>query len=436
MAHSSSARDARQIRSLCQQFAQTDGLPFQQVLSEEVVAAALREENAGWRDCLFTPVLTLWAFLSQVLCTDGSCRAAVLRVIAFLTGRGQKPPSPKTDPYCKARARLPEGLLARLTRATGGGLHEQAPAAWRLQGRRVKIVDGTTASMPDTPANQRAYPQPHTQQPGLGFPLARRVVIFCLSCGAVRDLAVGPCLGKETGENALLRTLAGGLAEGDVLLGDRYVCSYGDIALLRRRRVDVVLRLHQRRKPDFRRGRRLGREDHVVSWAKPKCPDWLDEETYGLLPPTLLLREVRVRVGQRGFRTRVLVVVTTLLDPGAASAADLAALYRARWQAELDLRSLKVTLGMDVLRCQSPEMVRKEVWAHLLGYNLIRAQLAQAATVAGVNPRELSFSGGLQTFRAFAEQLLSCPRGRLPALCQVLWELMATYRVGGPAGPV
>ena len=430
MAHSTAARLTRQIQSLRQQFGQADGLPFRTVLSEDLVQQALREEKVRWRDCLFTPVLTLWAFLCQVLCTDGSCRAAVLRVAAPRMARGQKPCSPKTGPYCKARARLPEGLLARLTRATGQRLHQQAPGPWRLQGRRVKVVDGTTVSMPDTPDNQKAFPQPHTQQPGVGFPMARLVVLFCLTCATVLDLAIGPCLGKETGENALFRTLTEQLAAGDVVLGDRFFCSYFDIALLRRRRVDVVLRLHQRRPVDFRRGRRLGRDDHVVSWAKPKCPRWLEEATYQLLPETLLLREVRVRVAQRGFRTKALVVVTTLLDPRQAPAADIAALYRARWQAELDLRALKVTLGMDVLRCQSAAMVRKEIWAHLLAYNLLRTQLAQAAQLHGMTPRELSFSGGLQAFQAFAEQLLRCRAENLPERCRTLLGLMAAYRVG------
>jgi hypothetical protein len=430
VAHSTSQRVTRQIQSLRRQFAQADGLPFSTVLAEDLVRQALRDEEVGGRDCVFTPMLTLWAFLCQVLCTDGSCRAAVLRVIAFLTARGEEPCSPKTDPYCKARARLPEGLLARLTRATGQQLHQQAPSHWRLQGRRVKIVDGTTVSMPDTPDNQKAYPQPKTQQPGVGFPMARLVVVFCLTCATVLDLAVGPCLGKETGEGALFRTLAGQLDEEDVLLGDRCFCSYFDVALLRRRRVHVVLRLHQRRRADFRRGRRLGRDDHLVTWTKPKCTDWLDEATYGLLPETLLLREVRVRVSQRGFRTKVLVVVTTLLEPGAAPAADIAELYRARWQAELDLRSLKVTLDMDVLRCQSAAMVRKELWAHLLAYNLIRTQLAQAAQLHEVTPRELSFTGGLQAFQAFAEQLLGCRAQQLLGRCRTLLGLMAAYRVG------
>jgi hypothetical protein len=219
--------------------------------------------------------------------------------------------------------------------------------------------------MPDTPDNQAAYPQHTAQAPGIGFPIARLVVVFSLACGTAVDAALGRYQGKRSGETALLRGLDAALEPGDVLLGDRYYGGWFDLVLRHERGVDVVVRLHQKRHCDFRRGRRLGPDDHLVEWAKPPRPDWMDAATYAGLPDRLVVREVRVRVAQNGFRTRCVVVVTTLVDAVAVTATDLAELYRARWHAELDLRSLKVTLGMDVLRCKTPAMVRKEVWARL-----------------------------------------------------------------------
>ena len=429
MPHSTASRHARQIETLRTQFALADGLPFAEVLSAERIEVALREEKATWREELYTPLLTLWAFLSQVICPDGSCRAAVARVLAWLVARGEPPCTPRTDPYCKARSRLPEPLLRRLVRETGRSLPAAAPAAWRWKGRRVKVADGTTVSMPDTPENQAAYPQAATQAPGVGFPIARLVVVFCLACGTAIDAALGRYQGKQTGETALLRGLDGALEPGDVLLADRYYGGWFDLALLHERGVDAVVRLHQARHCDLRRGRRLGPDDHRIEWAKPPRPDWMDTATYERLPKRLAVREVRVRVTQAGFRTRRLVVVTTLLDP-TVTAADLAGLYRARWHAELDLRSLKVTLGLDVLRCKTPAMVRKEVWAHLIAYNLIRAVLARAALDLDCPPREISFKGGVQTVRAFAERLLATGGATADDLYEWLLIAIGCHQVG------
>jgi IS4 transposase len=430
MRHCTPRRRARQIETLRAQFALGDDAAFRDVLPAARLERALQEEGATWREKVYTPVLTRWAFLAQVASPDGSCRAAVARVLAWLVARGQKPCRPQTGPYCKARRRLPESLLRRLTRETGHALHQGAPAEWRWRGRRVKVVDGTTVSMPDTPANQKAYPQHNAQQPGIGFPIARAVVVFCLGCGAVLEAILGRYQGKRSGENTLLRALGGAFAAGDVVLGDRAFGGYFDLALWTERDVAAVVRLHGQRRADFRRGRRLGPFDHVVLWAKPKRPDWMDAATYAALPAALAVREVRVRVAQRGFRSRVLVVATTLLDARAYPARDLAALYRARWQAELHLRSLKVVLGLDVLRCQSPEMVRKEFWAHLLAYNLSRTALARSAQDLGVPPSELSFKGALQAVQAFAERLLEADAATAEELYDWLRLVIAASQVG------
>jgi hypothetical protein len=379
-------------------------LPFADVLPASRIERAIEDHGGGWREDVFTPVLTLWAFLTQVICPIGCCRLAVARVMAWLVGQGRAPCGPGTGGYCKARARLPEGVLTQLTRQTGRALDDGVPEEWLWKGRRVQIADGTTVTMPDTPENQAAYPHHGSQADGIGFPQIRLVALFSLACGAVIDAAIGPSRGKQSGENALLRQIAGSVESGSVVVADRYYGSWFDLALWKERGVDVVTRIHQQRATDFRRGRRLGREDHVVMWRKRQRPDWMDRPTYLRLPAELAVREVRVRVPQRGFRTRVLVLATTLTHPS-IRAGDLAELYRARWQAELDLRSVKVTLGMDVLRCKTPGMVRAELWAHLLAYNLIRTAMAQVAVSSDREPRELSVAGTVQALSAFAEVL-------------------------------
>lgn len=431
MAHFISGRQKRQMDLLRTQFAQREGLTFAEVLPAESVVQALQQELVSWRDCVYTPLLTLWAFLSQVISADPSCRATVARVLAWLVAQGQQPCSPDTAPYCKARQRLPEKLFERLTRETGQALHQQVPKEWLWLDRHVKLVDGTTASMPDTPANQKEYPQPSSQKPGLGFPLVRIVVVFSLACGSVLDAALGRHRGKKTGENSLLRTLERSFEPGDVLLADRYFSGYCDLIFWQERGVDVVTRLNKRRRCDMRRGRRLGKDDHIVVYPKPRIrPKWMEPEAFAKLPRELCVREVRVRIRQPGFRTQEVVVVTTLLDSKKYPAAEIAKLYQARWQAELDLRSLKITLGMDRLRCRTPEMVRKEIWAHLLAYNLIRTVMARAALTHQTPLREISFKGTLQTLQAFAGYLLSATAASAEVLYDCLLRAIVQHVVG------
>lgn len=406
MTYSNARTQKSEMKLLRAQFAQKDGLSFADVLSADTVRQALEQEKVDWRDCIYTPLLTLWAFLSQIISADNSCRAAVARVLAWLISQGAPTCSADTSPYCKARKRLPEKLFQRLTHETGRKLHQQLPEDWRWKGRRVKIVDGTSVVLPDTPENQAEYPQPSSQKEGLGFPLMRVVVVFCLACGTVLDAALGRWEGKQTGENTLLRTL--GFDPEDIVLADRYFGGFCDLCWWQKRRVDMVVRLNKLRRCDMRRGTRLGRDDHLVFWPKPRHrPRWMDLETFIKLPKKLQMREVRVHINQPGFRCKEVVVATTLLDHEKYTADDIAQLYRARWNAELDLRSLKTTLDMDRLRCKKPDMVRKELWGHLLVYNLIRTVMAQAAKAHDVQPRTISFKGTLQTMTAFASSLFS-----------------------------
>jgi hypothetical protein len=425
----------RPAEALLRQFVQGAGLPFADVLSATQLHQVLDACAVTFRNRIFSPPVTVAAFLSQALDPDHSMRQAVARVCAHRAALHLRPCSPGTRAYGKARQRLPEAVLAELTRRTGRDLLLEAPARWCWRGRDVKVVDGTTLSMPDTPANQRAYPQPASQRPGLGFPVLRLVALFSLAVGTVLDVAFGPCKGKQTGEPSLFRSLHHHLGEGDVLLADRYFCGYVHLALVQQRGADVVMRLHHRRHVDFRRGRRLGRDDHVVTWHKPaRCPDGLDAAAFAQLPPTLTLRELRIRVPARQCRSRTILIATTLLDARAYPKDSLAELYRQRWQAELDLRSLKTVLQMDVLRCHSPAMVRKEVWAHLLAYNLIRKVMAQAAAQQQLSPRQISFKGTVQLVNAFAEHVRTCAPEDLEALYQGLLEAVAKHRVGNRPG--
>jgi Transposase DDE domain len=417
-----------QVESLERQFAQAPGLPFRDVLSEANVAAAFQAERLQWHDCVYTPLTTLRMLLSQAIHPDPSLRQAVSQLLAERTAEGRPGISANTGAYSQARQRFPEGVLQRLARDVGAALLDRALSEWRWLGRDVKIVDGTTVSLADTEANQAVYPQSHGR-PGLGFPLARLVAVFSLAVGTVLDAAVGPFAGKRTGESALFRTLHGQLRPGDVVLADRYYCSYFEIALLQQRGVDVVMRLHQRRPVDFRTGTRLGTSDHVVVWQKPKRPEWLDEATYHQLPERLEIREVRLRATRPGFRTQTVVVATTLLDPRKVRRDDLTGLYRLRWHGELDLRSLKQVMQMAILRGKSPEMVRKELWAHFLAYNLIRTVMAQAAQQYQREPRQISFKGALQTLVAFAPQVMAAPREELPQLAKRILAAIAQHQV-------
>jgi Transposase DDE domain len=386
------------VRSLPQQFGlvlasflQKPGLPFADVLREETIQAAFQEEGADFGqedDAVYTPAITLWTFLSQVFFKEEqrSCVAAVSRLIVLLVSLGRKPCSENTGAYCRARAKLPEAAFRRIVYQVADGCEDALPDEWRWKRRRAFLVDGCTVSMPDTPENQVAYPQPNTQQEGVGFPLARLVVMLSLATAMVGGLAIGPYSGKETGETALFRQLFDRLRTGDVVIADCYFCSYFMFCLLMELGVDLLSRLHQKRTADFRRGQRLGPGDHIVEWPRPPRPEWMDEATYARMPATLRIREVEIAVPQPGFRVEVFVVATTLLDAQEYTRDDLADLYRERWLAELDIRAIKCSLGMDVLRCQSPEMVRKEIWASLLAYNLIRQTMLQAAYASGQSP--------------------------------------------------
>jgi hypothetical protein len=405
-------------------------LPFVTPLSIQEITDVITEEVGVVIERIYTPVVTLALFLRQIVDDDHSCQGTVEHLAAARVAAGQKPCSEDTGAYCKARQRLPLSLFPRLVDRTGRRLQEQTPEPLLFHGRTVKIVDGTGCSMPDTPENRREFSLPGGQKPGVGFPMARVLMVLSLACGAVRTAAISRCRGKQTGECAALRSLHDQFEPGDIALGDSLYGTYLDIALLAVRRVDVIFGLHARRAVDFRCGRRLGREDHIVDWTKPRRPAWMDQQTYDALPATLAIRELRIRVERAGFRTRVVLIATTLLDPTLFSKAELTGLSRARWHAELDIRSLKQALAMDVLRCHTPAMVQKEIWGHLLAYNLIRTAMAAAALAAGLRPRQLSFQGARQTLEAFAEENQGASDAVFASHVVLILRRLARHRVG------
>lgn len=296
MRYSNQGRFRQQASFLRRQFLQDGSLPFSTVLSESVVAHALAAIDVYWMDRIYSPLVTLWVFLGQVLSADHSCRAAVARLIAHRVSGGQRPCSAETGAYCQARKRLPEAFFSGVARWTGCALESKVNSNWRWNRRRVYIYDGSSVSMPDTPANQRDYPQPDTQKPGLGFPLARIAAVFSLSCGAVLELGICRYAGKGQSELGLLRTLWNVFAPGDVMLADRLMCAWTEMAMLKQRGVDCVCRLTSHRTVNFRRGQRLGHDDHLVTWPKPTRPRFMDRRTYDELPEFLTIRETRVYV--------------------------------------------------------------------------------------------------------------------------------------------
>lgn len=401
---------AATFQTVLDSFACAPDLPFQDVLTAQHIETIAAQEQVDFGSApgdVYSVPVTLWAFLAQVLSKEKACVAAVARVLVLRLALGLPPCASETGAYCKARAKLPEPFLQRLCYDVAEQVESQAPTAWLWKGKHVYIADGSTLSMPDTRANQEAYPHPRTQKPGLGFPIMRVVVLLALATGVLTGAAFGPYVGKNQGEPALLRTLLAHMLPGSVLLGDRYYGSYWLVALAQQQGVDGVFRQHQRRASDFRRGVPLGPEDHVVVWTKPKRPDWLDEATYQALPETLTVRELRVQVSVPGYRTKEVTIVTTLLEAATYAKSAIAELYYERWHIELDLRSLKTHLCLDILRCKKPAMVRKEIWAHFLAYNLTRRVMAAAAQEQGLRPRHLSFMAAVQTLNEFRWLLLT-----------------------------
>ena len=419
------------------------GLPFAQVLSETDIQKAFDDGGCHFADdegAIFTPSLTLWGFLSQMLFSGParSCNAAVLRIRDFLLSQGKTPCSSNSSGFCKARPKIDEAVPKQLLQNTAQQSEQKAKQDWLWNGRKhVYLVDGTEVTGTDTPENQEKYPQPNTQSPGCGFPMMRIVVLTSLITAMVRSIAMGPYSGKETGESALFRQVAEDIPKGSVVVGDRYYCSYFAIAMLIQKGIDVVTRLTNKRLEALGKRdsfKRMKNGDLLVTWKRPQRPEWMSCEEYETMPETLTLRLVEVHVAEKGFRTRHLHVVTTLLDTDLDSRESLAQLYRKRWHVETDLNAIKTMMGLDILRSKTPHMMRLELLVGLLAYNLVRLMLLNSAAMAGISPRTISFTASLSYLALSWNRVCWMPWDVWQAQIHLNLLELAKHRVGQRPG--
>jgi hypothetical protein len=401
---------------------QNDELPLGDAIDADLFQEAFDEHQVDFGnddDAVYTPAITLWALISQVFFSaeQRSCKAAVLRVAALWAALGRRVCDTNTGSYCRARLKIPfeavRDITQRLARDAEAAVDQDAVLtaeeaessqcpevvaavkSTAVDGR-ILLVDGFTVTAADTPENQQAYPQNPAQAEGLGFPILRCVSLISMTTGMLVDLAYGPYCGKETGETALLLQLLDELQPGDILVADSLYCTYWLVAACQARGVQIVMKNHHKRDDHPRSARRLGKGQRLVTWHRPKCPKWMSPEEYSEQPETIEVRLVDVQVDEAGFRPDAFTVATTILDRKVYSAAWIGSVYQSRWLVELDIRSIKCSLGMDILRAKSPEMVHTELWSCLLAYNLIRLKMLQSSASSGRDPRSLSFATTMQ----------------------------------------
>jgi hypothetical protein len=412
-------------------FARNEGLPVADVLTEASIRDVLNEHGVTFRDRVFNPVTTIWGFLSQVLSEDHSCRDAVSRIIAHRAANGDAVCSPNTASYCTARSRIPEGVLRTLATRTAEELQASITDEWKWNSRSVFIVDGSHISMPDTEANQAVYPQPPNQKPGLGFPLARITVALSLATGACHDLEIAPYEGKGTGEKCLFRRMYDTFKPGDVVLADSLFDDYFIACELCQRGIDIVARVKHARAGSWIA--ESGPDGEILVWQRPQKPRGMTREEYRSYPKQLVMRQMNVDARDKNNRVQQFKVVTTILDRsiGGEQFGDL---YERRWGGEVDLRSIKCTMQMDILRCKTPEMVHKELWTHLLAYNLLRTVMAVAADERDIEPRQVSFKGAKQAVTAFAPKIEAARPEDRESLIDAMLATIAYHRVGNRPG--
>lgn len=417
------------LRSRVHHARQCGDLHFASLISKETIESGFGEATSILGSArVYNTSVTLWVFLSQVMSIHHGCVSAVAKLITYRVAQGQRACSAKTGAYCIARDKLDEASMHTLVKASGEAIEAKCPDQWLWLGHRVITADGATVTMADTPDNQAEYPQLSSQATGCGFPILRMVVLFALSTGVVLDMAMGRYKGKLTHEVSLFRQIDQIIQETDVFLADRAYAGWFEMARVMQRGGEVVVRKHQMRKSDFRTGIRYGKDDHSIQLTKPPRPEWMSEQEYETYPEFITIREIKIRVANKGFRTREIIVHTSLLDDIDYTKDDIAALFRRRWQAELNLRSLKTIMQMEHLRCKEPHRVRNEIRAHMLAYNLVRGVMAEAAIDGGVQPWQISFKATLTTISDMLPVLglISQP----DELCDVLLRCCWQHAVG------
>lgn len=415
------------LKSAVSTLKSSDGLPFQSSLSQKEIIRAFSDLDYRNRYNFYPPEMVVWLFLSQKL-ENGTMDSAVAKLIALLASQGKETPSSNTAAYSQALSKLPEALLSSLARDSAKNLEKERPNVRIFQNRPIKLMDGTTVSMSDSHANQAIYPQPDTQKDGVGFPIARLVTVTSFSSGMVLDLALGAYAGKLTGEHALLRQLLHNFEKGDIAIADSYYASFFLTAHLMMIGVDFIFPIHAARHYDFRKGNQIGKKDHIVEWIKPTKPEWMSETEYDSFPEKIKMRELEIVKKRDGYRDEKMVLVTSFLDNKTVTKETLNTLYSYRWFVELDLRSIKQTMHMDILKGKTPEMVRKEIWCCILAYNLIRKTMAQAAIIHNKSPRELSFTHTLNLIKAFRDKLIFSENNR--SFYNILLKSIVQIKVG------
>ncbi len=377
-----------------------------------------------FRDRIYTPFTTMFIFIKQVLNPDKSCKKAVAGVVVEQLKAGKKVSS-NTGPYCNARQRLPEETVHGLVKEVGVAPTKNAPLQWKPYGRELKVFDGSTVKMPDTKENQEAFPQHKNQKKGVGFPLLRFVVILSMTIGTVLDYAIGSYQGKGTGEQSLLRMIFDCITKGDIALGDCYFPSFFVMADIIKKQADGIFQGQSQRHYDFRKGERLGKNDHIVEWKKPARPEWMDKETYASIPNTILIRE---------FKVAGKVYVTTFLSAKKYKRKELATIYKRRWEVEINLKSIKEIMDMDMLSCKTPDMVIKEIGTHFLAYNFIRILMAEACEAHGALPWQVSFKGTVQLLNEFMPYFLNSNKNQNQIMYNELLALIVKNKVGNRPG--
>ena len=412
-------------------FANDNGLPFGRTLTREYVLGVLEGEGHKYRQRVSCPLVTLWAWLSQCLSQDKSLNEAVSRILAHRVSTGLPACSASSASYSDARSRFPLPVMMRMAKEVGRNVHNSAQDSWHWRGREVFLVDGTGLSMPDTPENQLAFPQSKSQKPGIGFPVMRAVALISLATGAVVDFAFAKSAGKGTGESSLLRGMLDTLKRGDVPVADKYYPSFFTVCALQHRGIDIVSVSHHPRVVDFRQGEILGENDHIAEWTKPQRPEWMTVGEYRSMPDTLSVREFAIDIEGRGGSKGSAIVISTMTDPTIPQN-ELSNLYGRRWNCELDLRSIKQSMHMDVLRGKTPEMVSKEIFCHMLAYNLLRGTMTESAKRTGLTPRQLSVKGTMQAVESFTPAMMAINSGEV--LYDAFLTTVSAHRVGNRPG--
>ena len=371
------------------------------------------------RQRIFTLSRTFWCFLWQMLQGNTSMREVVRQVQALFELQGGCSVDERTGAYTQARTKLPLATLREALHASAGAAQRLAPNTTTLAGRRLRAVDGSTCRLADTLFNQKVFPQRNNQQPGCGFPIMRLVVLFCVASGVILAVRVGAFC---AGDMRLCHALLDQLRPTDILMGDRYFANFPLIALLQSRGIDFLGRVNtSTRRVDFRKGQRLGTDERLFLWSKgPAVGNWLQKSVFAALPKEIVVRILRIRVHQKGFRCRGLTLVTTLVDPKQFPAQEIGKAYLRRWRLELCLDDLKTTLNLKQLKCQAPRMAYKELLAGLIAYNLIRCLMAEAASSHQVCLDRISFKGSLDALRQFS---VASAQARTRKARRQLWDL-------------